>query len=100
MTTVGSRKSICYDLAHNVVFIRRNEDEADMLLPGSMSAQKLFQRNCIVVLRIVRAVYEGYSSVVRGVYDRPPYIRTSPEFSKIAAAKLVPLGGIMAEPLP
>jgi len=65
-----------------------------------MSAQKLFQRNCIVVLRIVRTVYQGYSSVVRDLYDRPPYIRISREFSKIAVAKLVPLGGIMAEPLP
>lgn len=65
-----------------------------------MCAQKLFQRNCIVVLRIVRAVYQGYGSVVRRLYDRSPYVGISREFSEIAAAKLVPLSWIMVEPLP
>lgn len=52
------------------------------------------------MLLVVRAVYKGYSSAVRSLYNRPPCIRIIQQFTKIMAAEFVPPGWIVTKPLP
>src|ERR1017187_7860295 len=60
--------------------------------------QEVSERNGIVVFGVMRTVDQRDRPMARSLYDWPPCIRVSLQFGQIAATKVIPLSGVVAEP--
>ncbi len=62
--------------------------------------RKLFEGHRVVVLRVMRAVHEGYRSVASSHEERLPGIGVSVQFGEVASAEFFPFCWIVTEPFP